>query len=110
MKLLVLVLALLSACHPPPLAPLDPSGLPPRADDEIPPPNTVVPATDVDARACLKLAELGCPEAMSGCLSAFSAARTDGVVVPSICIAAALSVDEVRKCGDVSTLTVECRK
>ena len=110
MKRFVLALALLSACHPPPVAPLDPSGLPPRADDELPPPNRVVPATDVDARACLRLAELQCPEAMQGCLSAFSAARTDGVLVPSQCIAGALSVDEVRRCGDPSTLTVECKK
>lgn len=109
MRFAALLLAL-AACTPAPLAPLDPSGLPPRADDDIPPPNAVVPATDVDARACLKLAELRCPEAMNGCLAAFSAARTDGVVVPSICIAGALTVDEVRACGDVSTMRVECKQ
>lgn len=100
---------LLAACTPKPLAPLDKTGLPPRADGDIPARNQVVPATDVDARACLRLAELGCPEAMNGCLSAFSAARTDHVVVPSQCIAGALSAAEVRKCGDVSTLTFECK-
>jgi hypothetical protein len=107
-KKLVILLAL-AACHPAPLPPLDPNGLPPRDDEHVPPPNTVIPATDVDARACLRLAELGCPEAQNGCLAAFSAARTDHVVTPSQCIADALSVDEVRKCGDVSTLTFECK-
>ena len=101
---------LLVACHTEPAKPLDPSGLPPRDDKSIPPPNPVVAPKDVDARACLRLAELACPEARSGCLSAISAARTDGVVVPSQCIAAALSVEDVRKCGDASTLRFECKQ
>lgn len=110
MKRAAVVLAALIACKPAPIPPLDPTGLPPRSDDEIPSPNPVVPATDVDARACLRIAELQCPEAMNGCLSAFSAARTDGRLVPSTCIAGSLTVEEVRACGDASTLTVECKK
>jgi hypothetical protein len=77
-------------------------------EPEIPPPNVTIPATDGDARACQRLYELGCSEAMAGCLAVFTAARTDGVVIPP-CLATAKTVADVRACGDASTLTVECR-
>ncbi len=76
---------------------------------EIPAPNPIVPATEEDGRICEHLARLGCPEAMRGCLSVFSLARTDGVSVPSTCLVNAADVEAVRSCGDKSTLRVDCR-
>jgi hypothetical protein len=75
--------------------------------DELPPPNPVVEATDEDARACARLAALGCPEAPH-CLGVMSVARTDHIIVPSACLAAAVDVAAVRRCGDTGTLTFAC--
>lgn len=76
--------------------------------DELPPPNPIVPATEEDARACAHLAALGCSDA-KWCMQAITDARTDHMVVPSTCVAAAVDVAAVRRCGDKSTLTFECK-
>lgn len=77
--------------------------------DELPPPNPIVAATEEDARACAVVASLGCPEAAM-CLGVMSVARTDHITVPSACLAAAKTVDALRKCGDASTLTFDCNR
>jgi len=77
--------------------------------DELGPPNPVVPATDEDVRACERLTALGCPEAAM-CLGVMSVARTDHITVPSACLAAAVDVAAVRRCGDTGTLTFDCNR
>jgi hypothetical protein len=101
MRHLVLALTLVACVPrsaPPPAAPLD----------ELPPANPIVDATDEDARACTRLAELGCPEA-ERCLGVMSIARTDHIAVPSACLASASDVAAVRRCGDTGTLTFACQ-
>lgn len=108
MKLLLPFIVAFAACgSQPPAITITPHTAP--FVDELPPPNQVVPATDEDARACAKLERLGCPEAR-GCLRTISDARTDHMNIPSTCVAAAVDVAAVRRCGDVGTLTFECKK
>ena len=77
--------------------------------DELPPPSPIVQATPEDERACARLAALGCPEA-ARCLGVMSVARTDRIQVPSACLAAAVDVAAVRRCGDTGTLTFGCAR
>lgn len=99
MKLCPLVALALVAC------------LPPRLPDVPPPTDRDGIGTDIGA-ACEVLRRVGCPEgfpARTGrtCFEAYSRAA-ELVDVPTVCLQAATTEDDIRACGDSNTLRVRC--
>lgn len=95
------------------------SATPPAPAPDIPPPLLVIQPNGDDIAACARLGILGCPEAWprnTTCVEAFSRMRTlsqdsapdAGVVSISTCVANAVDIPAVRRCGDRSTFTVGC--
>lgn len=75
---------------------------PPYQDASVDAEFTIIPA---DCRlACESLARVGCPESAPAgrtCGSVCAAALYEGIDLPTICIAAASTPDQIRACGMV---------
>jgi len=101
MKFVSVVLVAIAACTRTPAAP------PP----EVPDPDPEVPATSDDVAVCAHLALIGCTDAWPSparCVSLMTQARTDRIVIPTACLAAANTVISARACGSADTLTFRC--
>lgn len=107
--LTLFVASLAAACH------TSGSGIIVTRPDGVPPPLPVVNATDLDARACSRLLALRCPEASptKACLDTFRHYRTNEIEHGSVdgvssCVAGAVDIPAVRRCGGLNTLTFDC--